>query len=178
MVAHYLTAASVADGVWERPADGSVEEPLDVHIRSVRTVNEHGNPVSVVPFDSGLKIEIEYDIVNSVRDLVVLCAAFSHQGPVWQSWDTDTTGWGGQLRQPGRYTSVCHIPPRLLRPGRYNFNVCSHIPGVRMIELLRRVISIDVSDVGFEFRAGRDGVIAPLLDWEVRVEEPAAESAS
>ena len=36
-----------------------------------------------------------------------------------------------------------------------------------MIELLSRVISIDVSEVGFDFRASRDGVITPLLEWEV-----------
>ena len=167
VVGRYLSAASAADGAWFRPEDYAEDDGQDVLVRSVRTVGERGDPVSVVPFSSGFDIEIEYDVVEPVRDLVVLCAAFSHQGPVWQSWDIDTTEWNGRLRPSGRYRSVCHVPPRLLRPGRYDFNVCVHVPGVRMVELLSRVISIDVSEVGFDFRASRDGVITPLLQWDV-----------
>ena len=177
VVARYLTASSAAEGAWMRPDDYQEDEAPDVLIRSVRTIGKSGEPVSVVPFSSGFNIEIEYDIVEPIRDLVVLCAAFSHQGPVWQSWDIDTTDWNGRLRPSGRYTSICYVPPRLLRPGRYDFNVCSHVPGARLIELLSRVISVDVSEVGFDFRASRDGVITPLLRWDVlREEESAATS--
>jgi hypothetical protein len=167
VVGNYLSEGVEASGEWHRPdGDGSTADP-DVVIRSVRVVSDKGEATPVVPFNRPFHVEISYHISRPLRDLVILCGVTSHQGLVWQSWDTDSTGQRGQSRGPGSYVSKCEVPGGLLRPGRYQLTACAQIPNVRIIDIHSQMLAFDVSEVGYQFALNRGGAITPLLQWEV-----------
>ena len=84
---------------------------------------------------------------------------------VWTSWDTDSTG--DEVREPGEYLSICHVPGRLLRPGRYFLTVgASDVHGE--LDFHEGALSLEVSEVGWRMGdSGRIGVITPVFSWEV-----------
>jgi lipopolysaccharide transport system ATP-binding protein len=167
VIAKYLSAGDTATAEWSRGDLTASANGLDVEIDRIRIV-AGGEPESIVPHDSEFCVEIAYRVNEPIRDLVVLCGVGNDRGThIWTSYDTDTTEWGGRIREPGSYTSRCRVPARLLKPGRYHLSACSLIPNVRVIEPLARIVAFDVSPVGATFEAGREGVIAPRLEWTV-----------
>jgi hypothetical protein len=59
----------------------------------------------------------------------------------------------------------------LLEPGRYYVSLVSFIERVKIIERQERVLTIDVSEVGYGMNPGRLGVVSPELAWKVHREE-------
>ena len=66
-----------------------------------------------------------------------------------------------------RYVSLCKVPARLLKPGRYHLSVVSFIDRVKIIERQEGVLTFDVSEVGYRLNPGRLGAVSPVLEWEV-----------
>jgi len=167
VIGAYLSAGDVPQAQWSRSEGNSSTNGLDVEVDRIRILAAD-EPQSIIPHHQDFSIEIAYRVKRPVRDLVVLCGVSNDRGThLWTSYDTDTTHWAGRTREPGRYTSTCRVPARLLRPGRYYLSACSLIPEIRVIETLTRVLAFDVSPVGATFEAKREGVIVPRLDWEV-----------
>lgn len=168
VVSAYLSSGSIARSSWEiPPANGPVQN--DFQFTSVRFLSAEGQPISVIEFNSPSQIEIGYDVRNPLTGLTIHCRLADGTGTdVWTSCDTDTTGWkNGDLTGPGRYLSVCKIPPHLLRPGLYHVFIGARA-GQEGLADARELISFEVSNVGYLFRPGRRGVITPLLEWEVK----------
>ena len=167
VIATYLSAGETAVAQWSRADAESPKTGIDVEIDSVRIISR-GEVRSVIPHNQDFSVEITYRVLEAVRDLVVLCGVANDRGThLWTSYDTDTTDWGGRTRAPGRYTSRCEVPARLVKPGRYYLSACSLIPEVRVIEPLGRILAFDVSPAGATFEAKREGVIVPRLQWTV-----------
>jgi lipopolysaccharide transport system ATP-binding protein len=167
VIGAYLSAGDTATAEWLRPESVESMGELDVEIDRIRIL-AGGKPESIVPYDTEFSVEISYRVLQPIRDLAVLCGVGNDRGAhIWTSYDTDTTDWGGQTRVPGSYRSVCRVPARSLKPGRYHLSACSLIPEVRVIEPLSRILSFDVSPVGATFEAKREGVIAPRFEWTV-----------
>lgn len=175
VVSAYLSANAEASAVWRRPDDDPAPDTQDVAFRSVRVLGENGEENEVVPYDSGFRVEMTYDVRRTVRDLAIVWGIENHRGLIWQTWDTDTTGMRGEVRAPGRYVSTCEVPGGVLKPGRYSLNLCAHVPGARIIEGRERILVFEVSAVGCGFAPDRDGVVTPNFEWSVsRLEkEPA-----
>lgn len=166
IIAEYLSAGRTATGRWRRSPDEETEEVVE--IRSVDIRGRDGKARAAVPYREPFGIEVGYEVREEMRDLVILIGLTDDRGRLlWVSWDTDTTDWGGRARAPGVYLSTCRIPGRLLRPGRYHLNVAAQVPNVRQIQTLWQVVTFDVSGVGYDFRPGRKGVLAPELEWDV-----------
>jgi lipopolysaccharide transport system ATP-binding protein len=171
VVASYLSADSEASGEWVRPDSGEPPEEQDVALLRARILDEQGEAQELVSYGSGFQVEITYEVGQPIRDLAILYGIESHRGLVWQSWDTDSTGLRGQVREPGRYVSVCRVPGELLKPGRYALNLCAHVPGVQTYEVWERTLMFDVSAVGYGFSPERGGTLTPELEWTVRRRE-------
>lgn len=168
VVSAYLSSGSIARSSWEiSPSDRSAQSEFE--LTSVRFLSAEGGPLSVVEFASPSQIEICYDVRRPLRGLTLHCRLADATGiDVWTSCDTDVPGWkNGDLTEPGRYLSVCKIPPRLLRPGLYHVFIGARA-GEEGLAPARDLISFEVSSVGYLFRPGRRGVITPLLEWEVQ----------
>lgn len=173
VVTAYLSSGSMARSSWEMsPAHGSVQN--EFQFTSVRLLSADGRPLSVVEFSSPSQIEIGYDVCTPLAGLTIHCRLTDATGTdVWTSYDTDSIGWkDGDLTGPGRYVSVCKIPPYLLRPALYHVFVGARTAHATLADP-RELISFEVSNVGYRFKPGRRGVVTPLLDWEVKpIERP------
>jgi hypothetical protein len=67
----------------------------------------------------------------------------------------------------GEYRAVCTVPRHLLAPGAYVVTVAvpDDAPGGRVTE---SALSFEIGQAGsLTKRDGREGVIAPLLNWQV-----------
>lgn len=172
VVSHYLSESTSSSGMWERSLDGAEEPEDEVFVHSIRVTSKSGELQEVVRFDRPFFVEIRYDVREPVRNLDVLFGVENQSGNLlWTSYDTDTTGLSGEVREPGRYVSRCKVPAGLLRPGTYWLNFCAQIPGIRTVDGQTRVVSFDISNAGFGSHSRRPGAFTPMLDWEVRREE-------
>lgn len=165
IIASYLSATSANRLIWSNP---SKKHSTYLAFEYARVVSASDQPAAVVEFSSEFRIEIAYKVLQRVRDLAIIFRVIDPQGNViWTSWNTDLTGWrNGKITDPGTYLSICKVPARMLRPKLYHVSV-----GARSDEhgeLHENVLAFEVSGVGFTLNPGRPGLIAPLLEWEVR----------
>ncbi|MFC1531338.1 ABC transporter ATP-binding protein [Gemmatimonadota bacterium] len=169
VVSTYLSAGKPNVSSWERSRDGGDESDGHAVLESVRILDGAHAPADILSFDEGLQVEIGYTLSDSIRGLAVLCAVVNDRGEVvWMSEDTDTTGLGGKMREPGTYTSTCIVPARLLRPGRYMLHATGHVPGMRRVFSRLQAVAFEVSPVGYDFELSREGALTPVLPWTVR----------
>jgi lipopolysaccharide transport system ATP-binding protein len=170
IVAQYLAEGMEAKGSSEIPADES--RPTDeFRFCSVSVLNPGDGPSRQVSQTEGLEVDIEYEIRSPIRGANVVCHLWNNRGDcVLTSTDVDQDPTSvSALRDPGRYVARCRVPSQYLRPGRYCIGVSCSIPRVRVLANLPRVLSFDVVDTGnMEWRQGREGVVAPILEWTTR----------
>lgn len=167
VVGSYLLSETAARSTWTNLSASC--SGIEVQLQSVRVLCDDHQPSAVVRFDRPFQLEIKYRVIKPVRDLSILCRLTDSQGNiVWTVWDTDTTDWKGQIREPGTYLSICKIPAGLLRPGRYLLSVGAHISNVKLFDYHENVLAFDVSEMGYPLNPDRIGIITPLLAWEIK----------
>ena len=166
VVSSYLSSGAVNRPTWSLPPNERGNTELQVH--DVR-VSSTGNQLNgIIEFDKSFKVEISYTIFQAIKDVSVTCRITDAQGSIiWTSWDTDTTDWKGKIREPGRYQSVCFVPGRLLRPGRYFLSVGALIHNLKALDRRENILSVDISQIGYRLNQDRLGVITPMLKWAV-----------
>jgi len=167
VISSYLSTATVG-AIWAPESTATAN--TGARLTSVRILSIDGEPQSVVPFDAEFRIEISYELLAPIRNLSILCRVTNSRGEVvWISWDTDTSKWNGRVREPGKYLSECKVPATLLRPGRYTLSIGAEIHNVRTLNFYDNVLAFDVSPVGYHLNLNRDGIITPVLEWDVRL---------
>jgi lipopolysaccharide transport system ATP-binding protein len=165
VIAEYLSDSARPQSQWFNFSDGGGQH--ETQIKSVRVLTAAGEPTLIVHFDRNFKIEIAYKVSRPTKNLGVCCRVTDCRGiVVWTSWDTDSNDWGGRVREPGEYLSICHVPGKLLRPGRYLLTVVASAVHGRL-DVHEDALSLEVSEVGWQMNRGRIGVITPVLSWEV-----------
>ena len=166
VVEAYLSSGLESQATWNAPADQAKD--IEVALKYARLVSADGRPAATVDFDGQFTAEIAYDVIKPVRNLFIAIRVGDTMGnTVFESMDTDTTGLKGSVREPGQYVSVCNIPGRLLKPGRYLFSIFSFIERVKFIEFYENVLALDVSMVGYRLNDKRLGAVTPVFEWEV-----------
>ena len=166
VVASYLLSGTVNQSVWTIPPGENSQ--TSVQVQAVRVLSTDHQPIGVLEFDKGFKVEIHYEVEETIRNLSILCRVIDSEGnPLWTSWDTDATSWKGDVREPGQYQSVCQIPGNILRPGRYFLSVGALVSGISVLDFRQNVVSFDVSEVGYQLNLDRIGLITPVLQWTV-----------
>jgi lipopolysaccharide transport system ATP-binding protein len=167
VVEAYLSSGmEVQDAVWFSTSPTVPDAQARLH--SARLLSMDSQPTTVVDFDTPFKVEIAYDVVAPVRDLTVTYHLLdSHGNVVFESMDTDLPEWKGRDRELGRYLGTCHVPGCLLKPGRYYLSLYAFIEYIKIIEHQDRVLSFDVSEVGYTLNPGRRGIVSPVLHWQV-----------
>jgi lipopolysaccharide transport system ATP-binding protein len=137
---------------------------------SVRILDSDGHPAAYVDLLKGFTLEIEYEVLRSVRSAQVAFEVWNSMGIcVLCSSDFDANPEDSMnIKHPGRYRASCFIPPTYLRSGRYWIDLGSSIPGIQMLDEVHNAIAFEVVDSGsveFKLSQGRRGVIAPILRW-------------
>ncbi|MDH3222088.1 MAG: ABC transporter ATP-binding protein [Gemmatimonadota bacterium] len=177
VVAAYLSRGVENQAEWLNPSPDSDSE---VEVLAIRIRDAQDALQPVVNFKDPFQVELEYEVREPMRGVSMAFQILDSQGVViWTSEDTDTPHVRDRMiMEPGTYVSTCHVPAGVLRPGRYFVNTGAHIPGVRIITGHQQVLAFDISSVGFDMPGGRQGVLAPKLDWDfraVRSPEPVPE---
>ncbi|MBE9513728.1 MAG: ABC transporter ATP-binding protein [Chloroflexi bacterium] len=166
VVAAYLSLGTEGHATWE--SSSAPSDDVEVQLKSARLLSADNQPTTTVDFDSQFRVEIGYEVIGPTRNLSIVYHIVDSLGNiVFQSMDTDSTDWKGSVREPGRYVSICKVPARLLKPGRYQLSLFSFIERVKIIERNENVLTFDISEVGYRLSAKRFGVITPVLEWEV-----------
>jgi len=174
VIGAYLASADAQEAAWSHPPDHC----RDPHIQmiSARVLSSDHHVTTAVPFNEQFQIEVAYTVSEPISNASILSRLTDAQGNVvLTSFDTDTNGLIGQVRQSGRYQSLCNIPGDFLRPGRYYLTVGSRVKKTRrnMTDSTtandhEHVLSFDISEVGFHLDMDRPGVVAPSLNWDVK----------
>jgi lipopolysaccharide transport system ATP-binding protein len=165
VVSAYLSAGMHEQAMWvnDKPASSGAE----VHLNSVRLVDQEGQSIAITDFDQLFQIEVSYDVLIAERDLSLTCQILDSQGNiVFETIDTDMPEWKGVVREPGRYIGRVTVDAPLLKPGRYYVTVASFIEYIKVIACEEGAITFDVSEVGYRLNPNRYGVIYPVLKWE------------
>lgn len=124
--------------------------------------------VPAVNYDQTAKIAIRYEVAEPIKNLVVnIVLSDSLGNSIFASSDSDTATKPGNIRAPGVYESVCVLPSRMMRPGRYFVSIRAFEPKVRGFCVKENAMAFEVTDVNFPLNPIRPGVIMPVLDWTV-----------
>ena len=169
VVNNYLSSVVVAELKSSWSDESSKSKGGDVQFRSAQLLSIDEQPLSIVNFDESVVVEIVYEVKVPIRNLSVTCLLYdSRNNLVFESMDTDMPEWSGCIREPGSYRANVKIPPSFLRPGRYHLSFAAFVEGVRAIDHLQRVLTFDVSGVGYSLQPKREGIVSPAMDWMVR----------
>jgi lipopolysaccharide transport system ATP-binding protein len=168
IVDHYLDQETRLTGETVIPAnEGGLSD--DFLFRHVRVLKPGNGPTAQIPLTTGFELEIEYQVHHPIRGSNVAFHVYNNQGIcVFSSTDVDGQMSVEAVRKPGRYVTHCHVPPQFLRPGGYQIGISASIPNVRVLADLPSLISIHVIDTGSaesRIAQGRQGVVAPVLNW-------------
>ena len=166
VVRSYLSEGSKSNAVWNSSSD--TPDDIEVKIKCVRILSHDNKPSSIVDVDKPFKVEISYDIYKSIGDLSVTYHLYNSEGLLlFESMDTDMPEWRGKTREPGQYIARCTLNGHLLKPGRYHLSVASFIERVKIFEYMERVLTFDVSELGYSLNPGRKGIVTPVFEWDI-----------
>ena len=166
VVRSYLSEGSTGNAVWNSSSD--TPDDIEVKIKCVRILSHDNKLSSIVDVDKPFKVEILYEIFRSIVDLSVTYHLYNSEGILlFESMDTDMPEWRGKTRQPGQYTARCTLNGHLLKPGRYYISVASFIERVKIFEYIERVLTFDVSELGYSLNPGRKGIVTPVFEWDI-----------
>lgn len=168
VVAAYLSSVVGTELKSSWSDESSKPNGSDVRFRSVRVLSADEQPLSITSFSESFRVEIFYEVKVPIRNLSVTCLLHdSMNNLVFESMDTDMPEWNGCIREPDSYLATTKFPPCLLKPGRYQLSFSAFVEGVRGIARLDRVLTFDVSGVGYTLQPKRSGIVSPVLDWKV-----------
>ena len=167
VVAAYMAAETEITAEWTPAADAS--DAGDLQIERVRILDNEGEPSASVPFGQPFDIEISYRLRHAIPNLSIVMNIADAQGNVvLTSWDTDTTQWKDGVREAQNYSSTCHFPAAMLRPGRYWLSFGGRVPSIGgRFHFNESAFSFDVSPTDYPFNTKRPGIITPILPWDI-----------
>jgi lipopolysaccharide transport system ATP-binding protein len=168
VVAAYLSSVAGTELKSSWSDESSNPNGADVQFRSARLMSTDEQPLSITSFNESPLVEIAYEVKAPIRNLSVTCLLYdSMSNLVFESMDTDMPEWNGCVREPDVYRATTQIPSSLLKPGRYQISFAAFVEGVRVFASLDRVLTFDVSGVGYTLQPKRSGIVSPVLKWKV-----------
>ncbi|MBN1106645.1 MAG: ABC transporter ATP-binding protein [Deltaproteobacteria bacterium] len=175
VVSHYMSTGVKLQGKASLLQDRQISND-DFAFRDVLIRTAEGNDQATVDLLKGFDLAIQYEILKPLSQVIVGFRLWTlGEQCVFTSTDVDQQPDLLTVRRhPGKYLAICHIPGDYLRPGQYYLDVAASIPNMRVLEDLKRIITFEVVDTGSldaKLSVGRQGVIAPTLEWISTKEE-------
>ncbi|MDY0041126.1 MAG: ABC transporter ATP-binding protein [Desulforhabdus sp.] len=168
----YLTDGSGRDAIRVWTNGIANRDVSELKIYSISVHNSHSDITNKIEVGEPFEIRINYEILERLPFCRLGIRITTIQGiTVFETYDADHDSFAG-VRRPGRYLGKCTIPGNLLSPSRYVLSINAGIPNVKNLAFIDNTIFLDIEDtgsVGSSMHGKRDGIIRPMLDWEVRV---------
>ncbi len=174
-VQDYLRSNEVclAEQVW--PDVEAAPHDASVRLTRLAAVDEEGAVTSLHDIRRQIDLVVEYEVLAPTVVHALLKLTTEAGIDVLATADNHVPEWRGQLREPGRYRSVCHVPGNLLAEGRHLVSVTLTDATFRLKRAhcaAEHAIVFEVHDpmdgttVRGERTAGRwPGVVRPMLAW-------------
>jgi len=177
IISHYLAATVGADDedrnevAWN---DDDAPGNDEIVLRRVRLLEPGGTPLLVAEADQPFVIEIDYEVKQRVRGLRTHLLFHTQEGEL--AFAATDHFFQPEVLAPGRYTTACTIPGRLLNRRTYLISVGAGIPGERWLIPDTECFSLNVTGVGNQssnFPENWPGAVCPAFDWKVTRNEAA-----
>lgn len=166
VISAYLSSSAHAELGNALFSDADAQGPFRLKRARVYLSNEDFVPS--VHYDQNARIAVRYEVTEPIKNLVINIALKDALGnPLFATSDSDSATRPGDVRQPGIYESVCTLPSRMMRPGRYFVSISAFEPYRRSFVEKENAMAFDVTDVNFPLNPKRSGIILPVLDWTV-----------
>jgi lipopolysaccharide transport system ATP-binding protein len=171
VVTHYLSEGAKVRGKAILPSERQRLSD-DFMFCSIQVRKPQGNVTAQADLLQGCDLDIDYEVIKPIRNVILGFRLWTSNGLcVLTSTDADNEPSRFTTeRRPGRYRSSCHLASQFLRPGRYVLDIAASVPNVRMLDEIPGVLTFEVVDTGSldaKLSLGRQGVIAPVLEWTV-----------
>ncbi len=142
----------------------------EIQLNSIIVKNEDNNNAYTTKDD--LKIIIDYTLYETLLNLRVIINFFTEDGILIFS-TSDFEGYSiNRKRVAGRYLSECQIPAKLLNLGNYRISVHIDIPKVKSYfvdeSISFEIVDLQQNQLGVSLSGKPQGVIHPILQWNVR----------
>jgi lipopolysaccharide transport system ATP-binding protein len=171
VVAHYVAGAGSEGAQFEAPDPREGPGNRSFRLRAVRVRNHEGILASSLDIRFPIQVEIEYEMLQPIRDLRVGFRLLAADGTVvFSSTDRDAGESHDELRGEGVFRSRCEIPGNLLNQGRYAISLGIDVPMVESVVFIDNIVSFFVEPTGGAVGSVPDnrlGVISPTLPWRV-----------
>lgn len=155
---------NTSDRVWSK------DRPGDQYIQfcSVRLLDPENKPLQKIHAEEAIGVEIEYEILEPVKNLQVGFYVRYDSQIIFESGDLRLPEDSRVTREKGRHVSRCLIPPNTLNSGLYSFTFFSHIPfqtvNVKLEDVLNLKILTKTMWSGCE---RQQGPIRLDLKWQI-----------
>ena len=142
---------------------------------ALRVCNGNGRVTDLVKASQTFSIEMEYDILQPIRNLAVVIKLYSNlEELLFISSDVDDPARMGQypVRPAGHYISRCHIPANLLNSGYFFLGIGASVPNVCRYFWEQHSVRFTVDEtggVGTQWAGERGGFFRPALGWDIDV---------
>ena len=172
VVAAYISMSTGegSERVWDDPDQAPGDDRI--RLRAVRLRSETGHLTHTVATESGFLVDVVYDILGDIPPLrIVIKVATADGTTVFLARDNYRSRWETDSRQPGSYSSRCHVPGELLNAGSYTLTVSAEVPFVTVLfreEDVVRIVIERTGGVGGGYAESWPGIICPPLQWDVR----------
>jgi lipopolysaccharide transport system ATP-binding protein len=138
----------------------------EMRLCSIRLLGPTHVPQSLFNASEPIQVEIIYEVLNTIHGMRMVLILITQEGEIVFT-STDDYDRKPTLH-PGKYQTVCIIPPQLLNHKQYYLKIRSDIPNVKWLLPDEIYLSIKVS--GGEKPGTRQpeswpGVVAPTLSW-------------
>ena len=165
----YLTGGNTrrSEITWHDPGSRPGDESFK--LRAVKVMSGYGNPPSLFRTSEPIRVQIEFDLTETVHELGVGFDLFSADGAMLfrsYQYDDEPDQWPKLML--GRNCLECVIPPGILNGGEYVIRICVLQQDVKWIlngtPEIAFEVEFDHSRSPFFFKLRR-GVMAPVLKW-------------
>jgi lipopolysaccharide transport system ATP-binding protein len=140
-----------------------------IKIKSIKLLDEKGKLISTPSVDNPITVSIEYEILNSIKNMQLGFKLENNTQIVFLSVDLPLPEFNEKIRQPGKYFSACVIPSNFLNIGHYSFSLFAHIPNKKTIIYEENVLEINTSTKKiYTGTETQQGLLRPIFDWEIK----------
>jgi lipopolysaccharide transport system ATP-binding protein len=164
VAASYLSLKRMSASTW-------VPESQDSEVfnyREVSVIAPQGGTPDAIAASQGFEVEFRYSVrMEGLRGRIALQIRNQDDVPIFSSASTDSKSILNGRLEVGDHVDTCKVPGNLLTPGRYYLTISQ--PTGAGDAILENICSfrIDSGD-SLVIKDGRQGVIAPRLDWSSR----------